>query len=89
MPMWPDGGGWVAWLIMSLSMIAFWALVIWAVLALVRSNRDAGAPPPPRYSRDDPEEILAARYAAGEIDDEEYTRRLDGLRERSSPRQRT
>lgn len=31
---------------------------------------------------DDPEQILARRFAAGEIDEEEYHRRLEALRSR-------
>jgi Short C-terminal domain len=38
---------------------------------------------PPRPS--DPEELLAARFARGEIDEDEYQRRLAVLRETSQP----
>jgi putative membrane protein len=39
-----------------------------------------GGPGPARD--DDPEQILARRFAAGEIDEEEYRRRLEALRSR-------
>jgi putative membrane protein len=59
---------------MSLSMIAFWGLVIWGIVALLRRPGDS------RPERPDPERILAERYARGEIDEEEYHRRLQTLR---------
>lgn len=73
--MWYDGGwGWGAWLGMTLGMLAFWALVIWAILALVRSS--ASGPP----LEATPEQILAARFARGELDQDEYRQHLDALR---------
>lgn len=71
---WGDQWGWGAWLAMAVSMLGFWALVIWAVTTVVRST-DA------RGSRD-AEGILAERFARGEIDDEEYEHRRDLLRAR-------
>ena len=78
-----EGWGWGAWTVMMLGSVAFWALVIWAVVALVRGG-DAGTEP-----RADPEQILAARFAAGEINEDEYRRRLDALRSaaHAGPRQ--
>ena len=60
---------------MTIGMIAFWGFVAWGFVALVRSpNRAPGA-----VGRS-PEAILAERFAAGEIDSDEYTRRLEALR---------
>lgn len=61
--------------LMTVGMIVFWALVVVGIVVLVRS---AGSPSqhttvPPR-SVPTPREILADRYARGEIDDEEYQR---------------
>ncbi len=71
---WDGSWSWWAWLVMSFSMVAFWGLVIWAVVALFRRfDRD-------RPERGDPEAILAERFAAGQIDEEEYRRRLEVLR---------
>ena len=65
---WSGDWGWGAWLAMSVMMVAFWVLLIWAVLTLVRSgDRDS-------------ESILADRFARGEIDDDEYRRRRELLR---------
>lgn len=78
---WYDGDwGWGAWLAMTASMLAFWGLVIWAILALVRGSAGEGA------RRDTtPEQILAERFARGEIDEDEYRRRLDALRGSREP----
>ena len=71
---WDGSWSWWAWLVMSFTMVAFWGLVIWAVVALFRrSDRD-------RPQSSDPERILAERFAAGQIDEEEYRRRLEVLR---------
>ena len=73
--------GW-GWLLMTLSMLGFWALV--AVLALALLRR--GGPPhqqpqPDQQPRLNPEEVLAERLARGEIDPNEYRHRLQTLQE--------
>ena len=68
-----DDWTWTGWLTMTLVMVAFAGLLAWAVVVAVRSARPS---PPVR----DPERILAERFAAGEMDDDEYRRRLDTLR---------
>ena len=62
-------GSW--WWLAVPMMIAFWALVVWAVVTLVRSNgtRPRGA-----------EEVLGERFARGELDEAEYRRRRDIVR---------
>ena len=71
---WHQGWGWGGWLLMVLGNLVFWVLLVWAVVALVRGAGNG------QRSDTDPEGILAARFAAGEIDDEEYRRRVDALR---------
>lgn len=72
---WYHGGwGWGAWLVMTLGMVAFWALVVLAILTIVRSGAPAASP-----GERTPEQILAERLARGEIDVDEYLRRLDTL----------
>lgn len=82
MMMWYGGNsGWAGWLLMTIAMVLFWALIITAVVLIVRylvSQRPAGAG---AGSVRTPEEVLAERYARGEIDDEEYERRLALLHE--------
>jgi putative membrane protein len=56
----------------------FWILVIVAIIWLFRAfagpGRGGGEP------RESPEQILKQRYARGEIDKDEYERRLSDLR---------
>ncbi|MEU2159207.1 SHOCT domain-containing protein [Streptomyces sp. NPDC019396] len=62
---------------MSASMIVFWALVIGVVFLLIRGlNR----PLEHGRTRSMPAEILGDRLTRGEIDEEEYRRRLNALR---------
>ena len=75
---WSSGMGWGGWVVMSLTMVAFWALVIVVVLAIFRSDRDSRPPRGP--GQRDPKQILDERFARGEIDVEEYRDRQDALR---------
>ena len=67
------GGGALAWLLMTVGVVAFWGLALWAVVTVVRGAR---ATP----SSDDPASMLARRLASGEIDEEEYRRLLSVVR---------
>ena len=78
MTWWNNGMGWGGWLLMSLTMVAFWALVIVVVLAIFRSDRDSQPLRSP--GRRDPEQLLDERFARGEIDVEECRDRQDALR---------
>jgi putative membrane protein len=73
--------GW-GWLLMTLGMLGFWALV--AVLALTllrRPGQPDQQPPPDQPPRPGAEDILAERLARGELDPEEYRQRLQTLQE--------
>ncbi|MEV1248691.1 SHOCT domain-containing protein [Nonomuraea sp. NPDC050022] len=73
-------GGW-GYALMGLSTVVFWGLVITAIVLAARHvGRATGAGPasPPPTA----EELLAQRYARGEIDTDEYHSRLDTLRGR-------
>ncbi|MDA3650144.1 SHOCT domain-containing protein [Saccharopolyspora indica] len=75
------GGGWglLGMMVMTVGMVLFWVLVIVAIIALVRYlQRSARADSGGTRA----EEVLAERFARGEIDEEEYRRRLETLTER-------
>ncbi len=77
--MWDNGWGTGQWVAMSLMMVLFWGLIIFAVVALVRSTRSEGhslSSPPLAH---DARRILDERFARGEIDAEEYVQRRDLL----------
>ena len=80
-----DLSGW-GWFGMSLSMIVFWGLIITAFVLLFRNlNRPSeptgtSALPPTPPASATPEQLLAERFARGEIDEEDYRRRLEVLR---------
>ncbi|WP_325004604.1 SHOCT domain-containing protein [Intrasporangium sp.] len=74
---WNDGFGWGNWVVMTLAMVAFWGLVVFAVVALFRDGQRTDDTAPRRA--DSPEEILDERFARGEIDAEEYHARKEEL----------
>jgi putative membrane protein len=82
--MWGWDWGWGAWLGMSVMMLLFWGLVIAAIVALGRylGGTRQGGPPASSSDRERPsaEELLDERFARGEIDQDEYTRRRQLLR---------
>ncbi|MDF2264980.1 SHOCT domain-containing protein [Streptomyces coacervatus] len=79
-----DVSGW-GWFAMSAGMILFWALIITLGALLYRAlARPGGSEPlvssPPTGPAPTPEQLLAERFARGEIDEDEYRRRLNVLR---------
>ncbi|MGW1022243.1 SHOCT domain-containing protein [Streptomyces sp. NPDC002577] len=84
------GGGWGGWIVMAVIMVFFWALVIAGIVALVhyvtsarRSHQSVqpSSPGEPWSGSRRAEDVLAERFARGEIDEDEYKRRLALLRE--------
>lgn len=78
--MWSYGGGpgWFGWLMMTVGMLAFWGLVVFGAVAVYRNvRRDGGGA---HSAGEDPMRLLEERFARGEIDAEEFTRRRDLLR---------
>ncbi|GAB3490104.1 SHOCT domain-containing protein [Amycolatopsis cihanbeyliensis] len=74
------GPSWLGWLLMTVTMVLFWGGLISVVVVLVR--RFARQAPPSTGPRSDSaEEVLAGRFARGEIDEDEYRKRRDALRE--------
>jgi len=76
--------GWWGYAGMGVGMVLFWALLIAGIVALVvytSGNRSDRRIPPESTSTSSPEEVLAARFARGEIDETEYRDRLAVLRD--------
>jgi putative membrane protein len=81
---WGNGWGWAGWVLMSVVIVLFCALLIIAIVLAIRylaGSRDTSAgtasyrPSPPA------EDLLAERFARGEIDEDEYRRRMSIIRE--------
>src|SRR6266496_2897171 len=69
--------GW-GYALMIISTVVFWGLVITGIVLLMRGFGRGGKQPEP--SGRTPEELLAERFARGDIDEKEYLSRLDVLR---------
>ena len=74
-----DGGGghWWWWLIALALLVALVVVVVW----LVTRSGPPAASVAPRQPRGSAEDVLTDRFARGEIDEAEYRRRRDALRE--------
>ncbi len=84
-----DMSGW-GYTGMVIGMVLFWALIIVAIIAAIRFNSGAiqnrpVAQPQPYSDHESPEQLLAGRFARGEVDETEYRHRLEVLR--TAPRQ--
>lgn len=67
------------WIGMILTMLAFWGLMVAAVVWLLRGTGTDDKRSTSRQERG-PEQLLAERFASGEIDETEYHDRLGALR---------
>lgn len=72
------GNGMSGWgmLFMTVNTLLVVGLIVGGIVFAVRQSGTRQPTAPPQA---DPRQILAERYARGEIDDEEYRRRLDTL----------
>ncbi|MEU8251557.1 SHOCT domain-containing protein [Nonomuraea sp. NPDC048916] len=75
--MWGNGFGWLWGGFMMLVWIGLIALVVWLVARAVSGTRTG--PPPERTGTERARDVLAERYARGEISTEEYQDRLTHL----------
>jgi putative membrane protein len=75
-----DGGGWGHWgVVPMIATVVIWALVITAIVLVARYLISLWSAS--RTARPTPaEDLIAQRYARGEIDDDEYRRRTTLLR---------
>jgi putative membrane protein len=76
--------GW-DWVLMTTGMIVFWGALISLGVVWCRRARGARTRPPAGGAQPSPEEILAERYARGEMDESEYSTRLTMLRQSTPP----
>ena len=77
-----DMSGW-GYAGMAIGMVLFWVLIIAGIIALIRFSAGANQPRAiPAYlpHSESPEQLLAARFARGEIEESEYQQRLAVLR---------
>lgn len=75
---WDDMGG-NGWIVMTMSMLFFWSLVVFAVVAIFR--RDGNARPSDQQPGErTPLQILDERFARGEIEADDYHARREILR---------
>jgi len=81
---WDGNWGVGGWLVMSLMMLVVWgvpiALAVWFAIWLAGNNHRPGQLGPTTSHERGAEQVLAERYARGEIDEEEFTRRREILR---------
>ncbi len=81
---WHHGWGGGSWVWMMIMMVVFWGGLTWFAISLIRRGTRApqhstiGSPPPPPLALA-PHAILAERLARGEIEPDDYHRRLDSL----------
>lgn len=68
---------WTGWIVMAVCMVAFWAVVIYLVAMMFRSDRVDGSG---RGGQEpDPLRLLETRFARGEIDADEFAARRQML----------
>ena len=76
-----DGMGWGGWVFMTVLFVLVVALLVVAVLALLRGWGQGGSRSEPQGDgRTSADRLLDERFARGEIDEEEYRRRREVLR---------
>ena len=78
--------GW-AWGFMGIGSVLLWVALIVGIVALVRHLSGGGALG--FGSRSSAEELLAQRFARGEIDEAEYRQRMAVLADRGQPANRS
>jgi putative membrane protein len=73
------GGGWLVVLLLMVVVAAVIVGIVFLVRGLGSGGTAGGSTPPQTGARESPEEVLKRRYAAGEIDREEYEQKLRDL----------
>lgn len=68
-----NGYGAGGWIFGAVLMVGFWVLLFWLIVSVVRRPEARSTTTPTA------QDILSERFARGEIDADEYTRRRDAL----------
>ena len=76
---WHGGTSWEAWLMFALMIVIVVAVLVAVVYFLRAASGTRTASMAPGASPESPRDILKRRYAAGEIDREEYQQKLKDL----------
>lgn len=69
---WAGDVGWTGWTVMAVCMLVFWAVVLYLVATMFRTDR---ASAPSRTDDSDPLRVLETRFARGDIDADEFVAR--------------
>jgi putative membrane protein len=75
-----DGGFWMMFLFSMIFLVAVIIGIVFLVRALSVGGTGGGGERSSQPQRETPEELVRRRYAAGEIDREEYEQKLRDLR---------
>lgn len=73
--------GWVGWIITAVVLVLIFAALIAVVVFAVRYLTGGGHRGPGGHQTRGAEDVLAERFARGEIDENEYRQRVTALRE--------
>nr|WP_282779903.1 hypothetical protein [Nocardia sp. CC201C] len=79
----PSGWGYVG---MGIGMLLFWGLVIATFALIVRMTARPDREGKPPVTQTPAEQLLAERFARGDIDEQEYISRLTALRTHTATR---
>ena len=68
---------WTGWIVMAVCMLAFWAVVLYLMATMFRTDRTSGSARTEHES--DPLQVLEERFARGDIDSDEFVARRQVL----------
>jgi putative membrane protein len=72
-------GGWIIALLVLVVIVAVIIAIVYLVRGSGAGGAGAGSAPPQTSPRESPQDVLKRRYAAGEIDREEYEQKMRDL----------
>ncbi len=76
---WMGSNGWLIILLAIVVVIAVIVAIVFLVRGLGSGGSGSGSAPPQTGPRESPQDVLRRRYAAGEIDREEFEQKLRDL----------